>query len=206
VPRLHQAAHHVPTHSTQSDHSELHVPSRFLFAGLPGDIRSRSSADQKQALTFAFLGEREHQENRAARDRDVGDIESREPDLGAAARLKDIYREQGRTADYMTMLEMEAAATEILSPGEPHGQRGPIPRLDRRQYRRRVWATRKAPWVDRLACAWLIKRHIDNATHETTLDAELPSGRRCYIWVAAYMTDGRRLTSNVVEVVGAPTH
>jgi tetratricopeptide (TPR) repeat protein len=30
--------------------------------------------------------------------------------IRAAARLKDIYREQGRTADYMTMLEMEAAA------------------------------------------------------------------------------------------------
>ena len=61
------------------------------------------------------------------------------------------------------LLEVEAAATDILSPGEPQGQRGPIARLDRRQYRRRVWATRKAPWVDRLACAWLIKRHIDPA-------------------------------------------
>jgi tetratricopeptide (TPR) repeat protein len=36
-------------------------------------------------------------------DRDPGHIRG-------AARLKDIYREQGRTADYMTMLEMEAAA------------------------------------------------------------------------------------------------
>ena len=36
-------------------------------------------------------------------DRDPGHIR-------AAARLKDIYREQGRTADYMTTLEMEAAA------------------------------------------------------------------------------------------------
>lgn len=61
------------------------------------------------------------------------------------------------------LLEAEAAAAEILSPGEPHGRRGPIARLDRRQYRRRVWATRKSPWIDRLACAWLIKRHIDPA-------------------------------------------
>jgi hypothetical protein len=29
------------------------------------------------------------------------------------------------------------------------------------RYRKRVWATRKAPWVDRLASAWLIKRFID---------------------------------------------
>jgi tetratricopeptide (TPR) repeat protein len=51
----------------------------------------------------------------------LGDAEGAEADLAnavdrdsghirAAARLKDIYREQGRTADYMTMLEMEAAA------------------------------------------------------------------------------------------------
>jgi hypothetical protein len=75
------------------------------------------------------------------------------------------------------LLEMEAAATEILSPGEPHGQRGPIPRLDRSLYRRRVWATRKAPWVDRLACAWLIKRHIDPAASFVWLGtpADLPT-------------------------------
>jgi hypothetical protein len=74
------------------------------------------------------------------------------------------------------LLEVEGAATEILSPGEPHGGRGPIARLDRRQYRRRVWATRKAPWVDRLACAWLIKRHIDPAASFIWLEhpADLP--------------------------------
>ncbi len=75
------------------------------------------------------------------------------------------------------LLELEAAAMEILSPGEPHGQRGPIPQLDRRQYRRRVWATRKTPWVDRLACAWLIKRHIDRAATFAWLEspADLPT-------------------------------
>ena len=75
------------------------------------------------------------------------------------------------------LLEVEAAATEILSPGEPLGQRGPIARLDRRQYRRRVWATRKAPWVDRLACAWLIKRHIDPAASFVWLESptDLPT-------------------------------
>ena len=75
------------------------------------------------------------------------------------------------------LVEMEMVATEILSPGEPHGQRGPISRLDRGQYQRRVWATRKAPWVDRLACAWLIKRHIDRAASFVWLEspADLPT-------------------------------
>ncbi len=75
------------------------------------------------------------------------------------------------------LLEVEAAAIEILSPGEPQGRRGPVLRLDRSQYRRRVWATRKAPWVDRLACAWLIKRHIDPAASFVWLETpgDLPT-------------------------------
>jgi len=39
----------------------------------------------------------------------------------------------------------------------PHG----IPRLDPRKFQRKRWATRVRPWVDRLACAWLIRRFID---------------------------------------------
>jgi hypothetical protein len=39
----------------------------------------------------------------------------------------------------------------------PHG----IARLDARKFRRKRWATRARPWVDRLACAWLIRRFID---------------------------------------------
>lgn len=39
----------------------------------------------------------------------------------------------------------------------PHG----LPRLDPRTFRGKRWATRARPWVDRLACAWLIRRFID---------------------------------------------
>jgi len=39
----------------------------------------------------------------------------------------------------------------------PHG----IPRLDQRKFQGKRWATRARPWVDRLACAWLIRRFID---------------------------------------------
>ncbi|HVZ75168.1 MAG TPA: tetratricopeptide repeat protein [Polyangia bacterium] len=47
----------------------------------------------------------------AGAEADLANAVDRDPThIRAAARLKDIYREQGRTADYMTMLEMEAAA------------------------------------------------------------------------------------------------
>lgn len=51
--------------------------------------------------------------------------------------------------------------TALTAPGEPSMQTGRIPRLNRKDYRGRTWATRARPWVDRLASAWLIKRFID---------------------------------------------
>lgn len=57
--------------------------------------------------------------------------------------------------------ELEAAASQALSPDEPHARAGAIPRLAVAEHRGRTWATRARPWVDRLASAWLIRRHID---------------------------------------------
>ena len=49
----------------------------------------------------------------------------------------------------------------VLSPDEPRETAGAIPRLDASQYHGRTWATRRRPWVDRVASAWLIRRFID---------------------------------------------
>jgi hypothetical protein len=89
----------------------------------------------------------------------------------------DFYPGEARAQVESALTEAETAAEEILEPGEPRAAKGPIPRLDRAQYRKRVWATRKAPWVDRLACAWLIKRHIDPAASFVWLEkpADVPN-------------------------------
>ena len=57
--------------------------------------------------------------------------------------------------------ELELAANRALAPDEPHSIRSAIKPLRMEDYKRRVWATRRRPWVDRLACAWLIRRFID---------------------------------------------
>jgi hypothetical protein len=74
--------------------------------------------------------------------------------------------------------ETEAAFAEFirriegqLSPGEPRGAEGRIPRLDKDEYRGRTWATRRRPWVDRVASAWLIRRFVD------------PQAR--FVWIAS---------------------
>lgn len=57
--------------------------------------------------------------------------------------------------------DFEQRAAWALSPDEPHPINNAITRLSIQDYRGRCWATRRRPWVDRLACAWLIRRYID---------------------------------------------
>jgi hypothetical protein len=56
---------------------------------------------------------------------------------------------------------LEQAVAERLSPDEPRSVQRNIERLDRAGFQSRIWATRRRPWIDRLASAWLIGRFID---------------------------------------------
>jgi hypothetical protein len=50
---------------------------------------------------------------------------------------------------------------ELHARNEPRASMKGLRPVERARYQKRLWATRKAPWVDRLASAWLIKRFID---------------------------------------------
>jgi hypothetical protein len=67
--------------------------------------------------------------------------------------------------------ELETAVSRALSADEPCSLDQPIPMLRRRDYQGRSWATRKRPWVDRLASAWLIRRFIDHDARILWLDS-----------------------------------
>ncbi|UCR84224.1 chromate resistance protein ChrB domain-containing protein [Pseudomonas chlororaphis] len=66
--------------------------------------------------------------------------------------------------------ELETAVSRALSTDEPHSRDLPITLLSLGDYQGRVWATRKRPWVDRLASAWLIRRFIDPKARILWLD------------------------------------
>ncbi len=68
--------------------------------------------------------------------------------------------EAQRQAD-TALQELELACARTLSPDEPQATGGVIASLRLGDYQGRTWATRQRPWVDRLACAWLIRRFID---------------------------------------------
>lgn len=68
--------------------------------------------------------------------------------------------EAQRQAD-LALCELEHACARVSAPDEPHATGHAIARLAIADYQGRTWATRRRPWIDRLACAWLIRRFVD---------------------------------------------
>jgi hypothetical protein len=98
----------------------------------------------------------------------------------------DFFAGEAQKQTDAALQELELAIAHALSPDEPHAAKGTIARLDVKAYQGRTWATRERPWVDRLACAWLVRRHIDS---KATL-LWLPPGKKCPKEAVGYDFDG----------------
>ena len=73
----------------------------------------------------------------------------------------DFFPGQAKEQAAAAIADLKARHAELHSPSEPRASMRGLRRANLADYQRRVWATRKSPWVDRLASAWLIKRFID---------------------------------------------
>ena len=93
-------------------------------------------------------------------------LERRFEQLAAVDFFPGGQREQTAALLDMARIELVRRAT----PGEPHPRADGVPCRQREEYQDRRWATRKRPWVDRLASAWLIKRRIDARAEFVWLD------------------------------------
>ncbi|MCM8621460.1 MAG: chromate resistance protein [Candidatus Accumulibacter sp.] len=83
------------------------------------------------------------------------------------------------------LMALEAEAT-----GEPMNVTGKIRRLASADYQGRTWATRKHLWVDRMASAWLISRHIDREAQFVWLNEP----KRCPKKALGFDFDGATFT------------
>jgi hypothetical protein len=79
----------------------------------------------------------------------------------AAIAAIDFFAGEAQKQADAALQDLELAISRLLAPDEPHPVDGAIERVRIARYKGRVWATRRRPWVDRLACAWLIRRYID---------------------------------------------
>ena len=82
----------------------------------------------------------------------------------------DFYPDHANMQAKEKLTTLEREAEDLFAEGEPRPSRARVPRLDPAKYRARTWVTRKRPWVDRLACAWLIKRFIDRDARFVWID------------------------------------
>jgi hypothetical protein len=128
----------------------------------------------------------------------------------AVARLKRSYERlaeidffpgpaKGQAADAIAALERELE--DAPSPGEPRSS-GKRPRhVDPARYRKRIWATRRDPWIDRLASAWLIKRFIDRDARFVWIDRPRDRPKRAVGFDfdgAEFTHSGERVTFEVL--------
>ena len=73
----------------------------------------------------------------------------------------DFFPGQAKRQSADALATLQRNFQEVHASGEPRPSGKRLRRVDKARYQKRVWATRKDPWVDRLASAWLIKRFID---------------------------------------------
>jgi hypothetical protein len=145
------------------------------------DVRARDAA-QEQAFRALFdRGESYAQWRESARDlraapRALDETQARrrlralDESLASIART-DFFPGAAAAQAKDEADELRAAVAARFSPGEPRMRAGRAQRADRAGYRGRRWATRARPWVDRLACAWLIRRFVDPKAQFVWLDA-----------------------------------
>jgi hypothetical protein len=83
-----------------------------------------------------------------------------EQSLDKLARI-DFFPGPAKEQAAAALASLQQRYSELYARNEPRASMKGMRTLDRGRYQKRVWATRKSPWVDRLASAWLIKRFID---------------------------------------------
>jgi len=93
-----------------------------------------------------------------------------------------------KAADALTALRREVELH--LSPDEPASTQAAVASRSIADYQGRTWATRKRPWVDRLATAWLVQRFIDRSPTFTWL----ANTKKCPKTALGYDFDGATFT------------
>jgi hypothetical protein len=113
----------------------------------------------------------------------------------------DFYPGEARAQAEAALADIKGAYRGIYAGGEPRSSRRRPRQLDAARYQKRIWATRKAPWVDRLASAWLIKRFIDRDARFQWIDrpSECPGNAVGFDFDGAQFSHvGKRVTFEIL--------
>lgn len=162
---------------TQFDRGLAYAEWRETVAALHADLSRLTEADARRRL------------------RGIADA------LAVLQRI-DYYPGAAATQAATDLADLRMRVDAVWSHEEPRAQAdAQIELLNPRRYRRRRWATRARPWVDRLASAWLIRRFIDpDASFLWLADpAKAPRGALGFDFDGAQFTHvGTRVTFEVL--------
>jgi hypothetical protein len=172
-------------------------------AGADAHMLVVQARDQAQEQSFQRLFDRSDlyaELLQSIKEARRGIAKSTELEMQRALRLLEQHLQAIQASDFFPGQASEKASTALaalrrevalhLSPGEPAASAGGIERLSIRDFQGKTWATRKRPWVDRLATAWLIQRFIDKAPKFVWLD----DPKRCPKSAIGFDFDGARFT------------
>ncbi len=145
-------------------------------AGADAHLLELRARDEGQERDFRALFDRSElyaELLQAATDSRKGIGKATEAELHKTLRSLEQQLQQVQASDFFpgkdSARAVDAIATlrrEIelhLSPDEPAPTKSVVSLLSIQDYQGRTWATRKRPWVDRLATAWLVHRFVDKS-------------------------------------------
>lgn len=113
----------------------------------------------------------------------------------------DFFPGSAKTQASAAMNTLTQEFRDTFAQGEPRVSRRRLRPADLSKYQGRTWGTRKDPWVDRLASAWLIRRFIDQRAKFLWLDrpSSLPAKAVGYDFDGAEFTHvGNKVTFEVL--------
>lgn len=118
-----------------------------------------------------------------------------------AVQAHDFFPGQSLAKTSAALVALRQTVERHLSPGEPSPRAETIERQAIADFQGRTWATRKRPWVDRLATAWLIQRFIDRSPQFIWLNdpSQCPEAALGFDFDSARFTHvGEKVTFEVV--------
>ena len=133
------------------------------------DLRQRFERGGEYGATVRRIGLARASLDRLGSRRAQTELRRLEQALARLAAI-DFYPGEAKAQAAAAIADLKAAYQAAYGGGEPRASRRRPRQVDASRYRKRVWATRKAPWVDRLASAWLIKRFIDRDARFAWID------------------------------------
>lgn len=172
-------------------------------AGAEAHLLEVNARDETQESSFRGLFDRSEayaELQQAVKEARKGIRKATEAELHRTLRAIELQLQQVRSSDFFPGQSHTEAAQAVaglrrdielhLSPDEPAAAQASIEQRSVADFQGRTWATRKRPWVDRLATAWLVRRFVDR--HPRFI--WLADARRCPRDAVGYDFDGATFT------------